>query len=404
MYGAVAESICQNLNVLSDFFTDCLGDDPAVNCECCTDCCVSEIDGGCEKRQHQNERVYEDMLYQQFGYAYTTTSSFRSKSSQMSSQIPSLSPYLHLTDEYQMDDFVMSRHSSKNKKGSKSKGKGKGKTASEYSISYEQPKSSTTTTITTTTTTITTTTNSSSSSLSTFDDTKKKGKNKKKSKYKGKKSKYMVTQAPANPATLPGSNVGPTPGVGGANGGNEPTPGVGGANGGNEPTPGAGGANGGNEPTPRIPTTSPSKCTDLDGCNRPTNPTSKDSLPQRIPSTSIVTSPGVGGAAAPKVGGATAPKTGGATAPSAPTIMFEPIGDDDDVLDYLANDCDDLDNCNRPTNPTSDTMRFSNRKPSSFVGRSPTGSNVSNGGGIKLSMHGGFSIVLFFMLCTMALL
>lgn len=386
-YGAVAESICQNLNILSDFFTDCLGDDSAVYCECCTDCCVSEVDGGCEKRQHQNERFYEDMLYHQFGYTYTTASSFRSKSSQMSPQIPSLSPSFHFPDEYQMDDFVMSRHYSK-KKGSKSKGKGKGKVASEDSISYEESKSSTITTTTTTTTITTTTTNSSSSSLPTSVYKKKKGKGKKKSKYKGKKSKYMATQAPANPATQPGGNIGPTPGLGGAIGGNEPTPGLGGAN--------------GNVPTPKIPTSSPTDCTDLDNCKRPTNPTSKDVAPQRIPSTSIMTSPGVGGANAPKVGGATAPKTGGATAPSAPTILLEPIGDDDDVLDYLANDCDDLDNCNRPTNPTSDTMRFSNRKPSSFLGRSPYGSNMRNSGGIKVSQHGGLSIVLFFMFCTMA--
>ena len=55
---------------------------------------------------------------------------------------------------------------------------------------------------------------------------------------------------------------------------------------------------------------------------------------------------------------ASAPKVAGATAPSESDLN---PGDDDD---YIATDCDDLDNCNRPTNPTSDTFRFSNRKPS----------------------------------------
>jgi len=140
------------------------------------------------------------------------------------------------------------------------------------------------------------------------------------SKSKSKKKSYKKSKAPA-PVVPPASNAKkgtpqPTVVCVGLDCNKRPTNPTG-----NSGIPKTGGAN------------VIAACTDLENCNRPTNPTSKKGPQSPTPP------PKVGGASA-----ATAPSPGFQQNNLQPTSVK--------AVEYAYSDCDDLDNCNRPTNPT----------------------------------------------------
>jgi hypothetical protein len=335
-HGQVSVSICQNLTQLTNFYTDCL-DPTIVQCECCSYCCISDIEGECVATQ-QSRLFY-------------TFKNIHAKSSSKVYPTPSAFPETmifyensnHINNPY----TISSRHhkSKKNKKSKKGKKKGKkgkhkyGKWKSKKSKKKKgKHKYDYSPTV--------------SPSPSTYMYYGRKGKSKKgkksKSKYKGKKT-YAPQPAPINPPsktnpaaptptpptpTPPTSTALPTPTCTDLDcqdrptnpTDNQPSPKTGGANV-SQPSPKTGGAN-----------SSPKSCTDLEDCERPTNPTTKI-----IPS--VNPSPPTGETASgptPQVGGAS--QATGET-PSSSTSL-EPYSD-----------CDDLDYCNRPTNPTLTTYR-----------------------------------------------
>lgn len=318
---------------LKDFYADCLDSSQSststsLQCTCCTHCCSSDIIGECviqdQFRMNNDfnpsvQALYDWGQYQEFSRLYKTPS-ISLRASPVSPPSPVSLPLATKAPMVVIPNGRSSNNSKKSDKGSKgSKGK------SDKNISTDAPAQQP-------------------------DSGKGKGKsNKNSNKSKGKGKYPSPTSAPTNTPTKKKKT--PLPTCTDDDLDCNPRPGL--------------GAAGTKLSFPSVsPSEEPCIVGDLDDCERPTNPTDSKTPSNPVkgspPSSSTSQSSSSSNNNVPKLGGSSG-------------VVDDPPQEE---KSYSYTDCDDLDFCNRPTNPTNEHYR----KKKNDVSSATYGGYGGNGG------------------------
>ena len=307
---------------LTEFYTDCLDltSLSSVNCTCCTHCCSSDVDRNCilQPRQARNKIPIDTALDYEFVFGRV----YNSKNEKP----PSIETARHY---YNSKSKKSKGKSKKGKKGktrskskSKSKSKGKGKSKSKKNNDYKKG------TIKHPTIPLPSSSPShlpSHSPLHSTSHSPSHSPDKNPRTNNPTPCTELDCQRPTNPTSDDSSEI------------QQPT------------LPISGVANSNNNLPPTSSTTDFKSCSGLDDCKRPTNPTSKVNSPILSPSNN--NNRGNIAGAASNVNSNYNP---GVTPPQQTPPSPSSFGT---ISDYASSDCDDFDNCNRPTNPTSTGIR-----------------------------------------------
>ncbi len=329
--GEIPESLCSSLTQLKDFYADCLessqsSTSASLQCTCCTHCCSSDIIGECviQDRFRMNsdfnpyvQPLYDWGQYQQFSRLYKTPS-ISLRASPISPPSPVSLPLATKAPMVVIPNGRISKSSKKSDKGSKGSKGSKGKSDKNISTDApaQQPDS---------------------------------GKGKSKKNSNKSKGKGIYTSAPTNspsptsaptntPTTCPDDDLdcNPRPGLGAA---------------------------GSKLSFPSVsPSEEPCIVGDLDDCERPTNPTDSKTPSNPVqgspPSSSTLQSSS-SSSSSNNNNDNNEPKLGGSSG-----LLDEPPQEE---KFYSYTDCDDLDFCNRPTNPTHEHYRKKKNDVSSAI-------------------------------------